>query len=991
MSSVDILNGVASNEVDNTSKSTLDLNIIKTDDVPSQNPSFSVQDLKASGGSISNILSVSSTREIQRSADNVQSIYGCNTSMDFNDDLEGQILSQDINLQQNLQEESDQTNIKTSNSINSNIYMMWKRFLGIFGNLNNLRNEQSQISLYNVLCDVFQLMENVSKNMGLNSDLKYTPPQGKRQPDLLLFFPLALQTMLMKYSDIRVKSLAQKLAIRSFLTQYNFVKTPNMYKALFTEWINITKSQNEPQLLLDYFIHAPSLFSLDIEGSSMLICPILQIIDQTLNNKAELPEGASTLMLSICSYFYSFPDLQIDENVHINDKFWLYLKTVLKCAVTCNSYKSRCIYLSCLSQIIVENIKSKSNINIIRVLFSVISKHLYSQSISLVSFTVSILSFYTSFLVDISDMDPSLPNSLFSYLCKAICNIRLIHTNTDARFNLYNSLIRMMHIVTNYLFTLSTPFSLAQYVKIFDLAITEEPKTMNISTSDWLFGFDDIDEEIILIIEQIHDVALEPGAENDDLIKNQIASELSSSGATYASVVSERQKTFNTYLQSLADFCQFFLFNFPILTGPESISCFGNEQDVFANNSQSGVPECLVLCLQNQVIISILELSETSHLMRKPSISPINIDDSTNIALMIVRSPFGKYVWRVQELNILTQLISQSKEFLFVSQLEGSETVSSDTLKTLIDTTTETFRKCHKNKCYEEQKCSTVIPKLKYNANLLKRMETPISVKMNPILSNQQFHHLPSQATIDLEEQQKSIKNRLFSKIACQIGMFSNDFRHEVSVLNPTERFYRDMKQLDNRLGRSGHKIAVFYVPANFEDRDAIIATNETSQNFSSFLLGMGWVVETKSHMGFLGGLVKSPTKDLKAIYYCSPVDEAIFHVSPFMPSDEQSGGLIYKMRHLGNDEIQIVWSEHYRPFRRGIINTEFGDVIIAIYPLKNGLFRINILKKPEVPEFGPLCDGSVVPFSFLPALVRETAINASHSTRMSNYLYKTT
>ena len=54
-------------------------------------------------------------------------------------------------------------------------------------------------------------------------------------------------------------------------------------------------------------------------------------------------------------------------------------------------------------------------------------------------------------------------------------------------------------------------------------------------------------------------------------------------------------------------------------------------------------------------------------------------------------------------------------------------------------------------------------------------------------------------------------------------------------------------------------------------------------------------------------------------------------------------------MRHLGNDEVHIVWSEHTRDYRRGIIPTEFGDVIIVIYPLTSGLFRIQIDQKAEV------------------------------------------
>ena len=61
---------------------------------------------------------------------------------------------------------------------------------------------------------------------------------------------------------------------------------------------------------------------------------------------------------------------------------------------------------------------------------------------------------------------------------------------------------------------------------------------------------------------------------------------------------------------------------------------------------------------------------------------------------------------------------------------------------------------------------------------------------------------------------------------------------------------------------------------------------------------------------------------------------------------------IFLQVRHLGNDEIWIVWSEHSRDFRHGIVNAEFGDVAIAIYPLQNHLFRIQILKKGDVSQF---------------------------------------
>merc|ERR1712088_880309 len=80
--------------------------------------------------------------------------------------------------------------------------------------------------------------------------------------------------------------------------------------------------------------------------------------------------------------------------------------------------------------------------------------------------------------------------------------------------------------------------------------------------------------------------------------------------------------------------------------------------------------------------------------------------------------------------------------------------------------------------------------------------------------------------------------------------------------------------------------------------------------------------------------------------------------------------------------------TEHWRDYRRGIIPTEFCDVLIVIYPLKNNLFRIQVTRKPEVPFFGPLYNEMIVDQGVLPGLVGATAVNASRAKRamMSHY-----
>lgn len=80
----------------------------------------------------------------------------------------------------------------------------------------------------------------------------------------------------------------------------------------------------------------------------------------------------------------------------------------------------------------------------------------------------------------------------------------------------------------------------------------------------------------------------------------------------------------------------------------------------------------------------------------------------------------------------------------------------------------------------------------------------------------------------------------------------------------------------------------------------------------------------------------------------------------------------VSQTRHLGNDEVHIVWSEHTRDYRRGIIPTEFCDVLIVIYPLPNRLYRIQISTKSEVSLIFTYCSCE---FIFLVSIISTTLV----------------
>ncbi|XP_016333939.1 ral GTPase-activating protein subunit alpha-1-like [Sinocyclocheilus anshuiensis] len=220
------------------------------------------------------------------------------------------------------------------------------------------------------------------------------------------------------------------------------------------------------------------------------------------------------------------------------------------------------------------------------------------------------------------------------------------------------------------------------------------------------------------------------------------------------------------------------------------------------------------------------------------------------------------------------------------------------------------------------------------------------------------------------------------------LGMNSWEKRNSFHLLKKNGKLLRELKNLDSRQCRETHKIAVFYVAEGQEDKHSILSNTAGSQAYEDFVSGLGWEVNLTSHCSFMGGLQRNKSTGLTMPYFATSTVEVMFHVSTRMPPDSDDS-LTKKLRHLGNDEVHIVWSEHSRDYRRGIIPTEFGDVLIIIYPMKNHMYSIQIIKKPEVPFFGPLFDGAIVDGNILPTVVRATAINASRALKSLIPLYQ--
>ncbi|CAG9813221.1 unnamed protein product [Phaedon cochleariae] len=221
-----------------------------------------------------------------------------------------------------------------------------------------------------------------------------------------------------------------------------------------------------------------------------------------------------------------------------------------------------------------------------------------------------------------------------------------------------------------------------------------------------------------------------------------------------------------------------------------------------------------------------------------------------------------------------------------------------------------------------------------------------------------------------------------------QLGLAGWERRHQLHLLNKTERLLRELRNLDNQSCRETHKFAVIYVAPGQEDKNSILSNQGGSVAYEQFLAALAWEIELEGHTGFLGGLQRQGTSGLTAPYIATSFLEAIFHVATRMPGDT-SEAVLNKTRHLGNDEVHIVWSEHSRDYRRDIIPTEFCDILIIIYPIGDNLNRVTVDCKADVPHFGVLFNETIVESSVLAGVVRATAICASRAKRITYQFYQ--
>ncbi|KAJ3440176.1 tuberin [Anaeramoeba flamelloides] len=224
-----------------------------------------------------------------------------------------------------------------------------------------------------------------------------------------------------------------------------------------------------------------------------------------------------------------------------------------------------------------------------------------------------------------------------------------------------------------------------------------------------------------------------------------------------------------------------------------------------------------------------------------------------------------------------------------------------------------------------------------------------------------------------------------------QLGLFSMTNKEDLIPIKRNDRFSRALKELDKRPSREMQKIGVIYVAPGQTHQNDILSNEFGSPLYEEFVNGLGWEIDISKHVGYNGGLdVYSGVNGRTCPYYADSETEVVFHTITRMPNSETNIQQIHKKKHVGNDIVQIVWCENVeQDYDPATITSRFNHVHIVIYPLPNGLFRIQIFMKESVKFFGPLLTGMIISKKDLPYLARTTAMCAYRYVRYETRGYQ--
>ncbi|KAI8367896.1 hypothetical protein EDC96DRAFT_506444 [Choanephora cucurbitarum] len=192
------------------------------------------------------------------------------------------------------------------------------------------------------------------------------------------------------------------------------------------------------------------------------------------------------------------------------------------------------------------------------------------------------------------------------------------------------------------------------------------------------------------------------------------------------------------------------------------------------------------------------------------------------------------------------------------------------------------------------------------------------------------------------------------------------------------------------------HKIGVLYVGKGQTHEVDILANTYGSPDYVRFLNALGTIQQLRGRTGNSGGLDREMDIDGPFAYFWKDdVTEAVFHVATLMPTDlTRDPQCSAKKRHIGNDYVSIVYNDSGMDYAFDTLPSQFNFINIVVSPhsisteavspthamtgTENTFFKVEMQKRPDMPDIGPMGEPKLVSAQSLPGFVRGAALHAN-------------
>uniref|UniRef100_G1MB66 Ral GTPase activating protein catalytic subunit alpha 1 n=1 Tax=Ailuropoda melanoleuca TaxID=9646 RepID=G1MB66_AILME len=930
--------------------------------------------------------------------------------------------------------------------------VMWRRMLGILGDVNAIMDPEIHAQVFDYLCELWQNLAKIRDNLGISTDNLTSPSPPVLIPPLRILTPWLFKATMLTDKYKQGKLHAYKLICNTMKRRQD-VSPNRDFLTHFYNIMHCGLLHIDQDIVNTIIKHcSPQFFSLGLPGATMLIMDFIVAAGRVASSaflNAPRVEAQVLLGSLVCfpnlycelrALHPNIPDIAVSQFTDVKE---LIIKTVLSSARDEPSGPARCVALCSLGIWICEELVHESHHPQIKEALNVICVSLKFTNKTVAHVACNMLHMLVHYVPRLQIYQPDSPLKIIQILIATITHLlpstEASSYEMDKRLVVSLLLCLLDWIMALPLKTLLQPVHAtgAENDKIeksvlnciykvlhgcvYGAQCFSNPRYFPMSLSDLA----SVDYDPFMHLESLKEPEPLHSPDSERSSKLQPVTEVKTQ--MQQGLISIAARTVITHLVN-------HLGHYPMSGGPAMLTsqvCENHDNHYSESTELSPElfesPNIQFFVLNNTTLVSCIQIrSEES--IPGGGLSAGLASANSNVRI-IVRDLSGKYSWDSAILYgppPVSGLSEPTSLILSLSRQEKPEEPPTSN-ECLEDTTVNDGISLQFKRGFREtvptwdtirdeedvldellQYLGITSPECLQRTGISLNIPAPQPVCISEKQENDVINAILKQHTEEKEFVEKHFNDLNMKAVEqdeptpqkpqsafyyCRLllsilGMNSWDKRRSFHLLKKNEKLLRELRNLDSRQCRETHKIAVFYVAEGQEDKHSILTNTGGSQAYEDFVAGLGWEVNLTNHCGFMGGLQKNKSTGLTTPYFATSTVEVVFHVSTRMPSDTDDS-LTKKLRHLGNDEVHIVWSEHTRDYRRGIIPTEFGDVLIVIYPMKNHMFSIQIMKKPEVPFFGPLFDGAIVNGKVLPIMVRATAINASRALKSLIPLYQ--